>query len=342
MARIKLTARKHVRVPPRRDAVPTESHSDGQEASYFPKTLRTVLLALGSSEPPLFIGIPRLLRGNWYVWHMRVVIYERSTTDRIRRIHQVVEAPAPRWTFEAGMREVAREALAVLRHEADEQMAHSQYHHFPSRAEEGAGAVILPAGGHDHMGHFTDQVKLTRALVQNLDEAIKEVKLLGEHGEKSSRKIIELEALCQRLRDDTQRLEEEKATLEEMVKSRDELLMEIARETGLDHMDEDEGEKEETDNEGDVTAPPATAPPPPAPPAVVPEEIHEEGPMEIIPEQEDLKPHEVATIEVESETLQHHLYHALMRDYEEDPLRLEDDFDDLDGYLDGDRSNVEQ
>jgi hypothetical protein len=180
-------------------------------------------------------------------------------------------------------------------------------------------------------------------LVQNLDEAIKEVKLLGEHGEESSWKITELEALCQRLRDDTQRLEEEKATLEEMVESRDELLMEITRETGLDHMDEGEGGgEEETNNEGDVAAPPAAAPPPPAPPAVVPEEIHEEGPMEAIPEQEDLMPHEVATAEVESETPQHHLYHALIRDYEEDPLRLEDDFDDLDGCLDGDHSNVEE
>jgi hypothetical protein len=56
--------------------------------------------------------------------------------------------------------------------------------------------------------------------------------------------------------------------------------------------------------------------------------------MEAIPDQEDLMPHEVATVEVESETPQHHLYHALMRDYEEDPLRLEDDFDDLDDYPD--------
>jgi hypothetical protein len=109
------------------------------------------------------------------------VIYERPTTDHIRHIRQVVEAPAPRWTFEAGMREAAHEALVVLRHEADEQMAHSQYHHFPSRVEEGAGAVILPARGHDDMGCFTDQVKLTRALVQNLDEAIKEVKSCWEN-----------------------------------------------------------------------------------------------------------------------------------------------------------------
>jgi hypothetical protein len=191
-------ARKHVRTPPRRDAVPTESHSDGQDAGYFPRTLRTVLLALGYSEPPLFIGTPRLLRGNSHCWRVCVVIYERPTTDRIRCIRQVVEAHAPRWTIEAGMREAACEALAVLRHEAGEKMAHSQYCHFLSRAEEGVEAVILPAGYHDHMGCFTNQVKLTCALVQNLDEVIKEVKLLGEHEEESSQKITELEALCTR------------------------------------------------------------------------------------------------------------------------------------------------
>jgi hypothetical protein len=54
-------------------------------------------------------------------------------------------------------------------------------------------------------------------------------------------------------------LEEEKATLEEMVESHDELLMEIAREMGLDHMGEDEDEEEEeedADDGGDVAAPP--------------------------------------------------------------------------------------
>jgi hypothetical protein len=91
-----------------------------------------VLLALGSSEPLLFIGTPRLLRGNSYLWRVCVVIYERPTTDHIRRIRQVVEAPAPKWTFEAGMKEADREALVVLRHEADERMAHSQYRHFSS------------------------------------------------------------------------------------------------------------------------------------------------------------------------------------------------------------------
>jgi hypothetical protein len=107
-------ARKHVRAPPRRNVVPTESHSDGQNVGYFPRTLRIVLLMLGSSEPPLFIGTPRLLCGNSYLWRVHVVIYERPTTDSIHRIHQVVEAPAPRCMFEVGMREVAQEALAIL------------------------------------------------------------------------------------------------------------------------------------------------------------------------------------------------------------------------------------
>jgi hypothetical protein len=39
----------------------------------------------------------------------------------------------------------------------------------------------MPAGDRDHIGCFADQVKLTRALVQDLNEAIKEVNLLGEH-----------------------------------------------------------------------------------------------------------------------------------------------------------------
>jgi hypothetical protein len=75
-----------------------------------------VLLALGYSEPPLFVGAPRLLRG---------IIYERPMADHIHRIDHVVEATKPRWTFEGGMREVAREALALLRHEAEEQMEQS-------------------------------------------------------------------------------------------------------------------------------------------------------------------------------------------------------------------------
>jgi hypothetical protein len=55
--------------------------------------------------------------------------------------------------------------------------------------------VVMPAGDHDHIRSFSNQVKLTRALVRDLDKAVKEVNLLGEHEEESSQKITKLEAL---------------------------------------------------------------------------------------------------------------------------------------------------
>jgi hypothetical protein len=118
--------------------------------------------------------------------------------------------------------------------------------------------------------------------------------MLVEHVEELSQKVTELEALCKKLREDTLRLEEEKATLEGMVESLDELLMEIARETGLDRLgedDDDEEEEEDVDDGGDAATPPAAMPPPPAPPAAAPEDIDAKGPVEMILEQEALVPH---------------------------------------------------
>jgi hypothetical protein len=126
-------------------------------------------------------------------------------------------------------------------------------------------------------------VKLTRALVRDLDEAIKEVNLLGEHEEDSSQKIIELEAVCKRLREDTQRLREERTTLEGMIQSRDELILEMTEEYGLNHMGEnDDDEDENDDDEGNVVSPPTPAP------AAMPEEIvEEEDPVENGPQELD-------------------------------------------------------
>jgi hypothetical protein len=136
------------------------------------------------------------------------------------------------------------------------------------------------AGDRDHIGCFTDQVKLTRALVRDLDEAIKEVNLLRDHEEESSQKITELEALCKRLREDVQKLREEKTTLEGRIQSSDELILEMAEEYGLNCMGENDHD-EDDDDEGNVVAPPAPAS------AAVPEEIIEEeypvenGPLEL-------------------------------------------------------------
>jgi peptidoglycan hydrolase CwlO-like protein len=100
------------------------------------------------------------------------------------------------------------------------------------------------------------------------------VNLLEEHKEESSQKITKLEALCKRLREDAQKLKEEKTTLEGMIQSHDELIMEMAEEYGLNRMGEnDDDEDEDDDDEGNVVAPPA--------PIAVPKEIvEEEAPVE--------------------------------------------------------------
>jgi hypothetical protein len=64
--------------------------------------------------------------------------------------------------------------------------------------------------------------------------------------------------------------------------------------------------------------------------------------MEAIPEQEVPMPHEVIMAEVEPKIPQLCLYRALTRDYEENPLRLEDDFDDLDDYPSGGHFDVDE
>jgi hypothetical protein len=120
--------------------------------------------------------------------------------------------------------------------------------------------------------------------------------------------------------------------------------LEIAGETGLNCMgeDEDDEEEEDTDNRGYVASPLAATPPPPMPPAVAPEEINEKGLVEEIPEQEVPMPHEVVMADAEPEMPLLRLYHALMRDYEEDPLMLEDDFDDLDDDPNEGRSDMDE
>jgi hypothetical protein len=134
---------------------------------------------------------------------------------------------------------------------------------------------------------------------------------------------MELEALCKRLREDAQKLKEEKATLEGMVESRDELIMEIAKETGLDRMEEDAEDEEEDE---DATAPPAAAPE---------EIIVEEDPVEMVPKQEAPVVHETILADDKPMMPLPRLYHTLMRDYEESPSRMIDDLDDLDDPNEG-------
>jgi hypothetical protein len=70
----------------------------------------------------------------------------------------------------------------------------------------------------------------------------------------------------------------EKTTLEGMIQSCDELIMEMAKEYGLNRMGENDDD-EDDDNKGNTATPSA-----PVPPDAAPEEIiEEEDPMEMVP-----------------------------------------------------------
>jgi hypothetical protein len=74
------------------------------------------------------------------------------------------------------------------------------------------------------------------------------------------------------LRVDAQKLKEEKTTREGIIQSRDELVMEMAKEYGLNHMGENDDDEDDDDEGNDVT---------PSVPTTVPEEIiEEEAPVE--------------------------------------------------------------
>jgi hypothetical protein len=123
-----------------------------------------------------------------------------------------------------------------------------------------------------------------------------------------------------------------------MIQSRDELIMEMAEEYELNRMGENtDDEDEDDDDEGNVVAPPAPAPAPATVPEVI---IKEETPMEMVLEQEASVAHEVILADVELEPPQPHLFNMIMRDYEDNPLRMENgrqelnDLDDLDNLDD--------
>jgi hypothetical protein len=56
--------------------------------------------------------------------------------------------------------------------------------------------VVLPVGGHDHVGCLLDQVKLTCALNKELNQAMKEIHQQGDHRDEANWRITELESLC--------------------------------------------------------------------------------------------------------------------------------------------------
>jgi hypothetical protein len=112
---------------------------------------------------------------------------------------------------------------------------------------------------------------------------------------------MELEALCKKYAEDAQKLRKEKATLEGMVESHVELIMDITNKIELNRMGEDAENEEDDQDEDDedrgyTVAPVATLPSAvPVPPSAAQEVIviKEEDPMEMVPKQEATVAHVV-------------------------------------------------
>jgi hypothetical protein len=113
--------------------------------------------------------------------------------------------------------------------------------------------------------------------------------------------------MCKRLRGDAEKLREDKTTLEGMIQSHDEMIMEVAEQYGLNSMGENDDD-EDDDDELNAVAPPA-----PAPAAVAEEIIEQEAPVEMVPDQEALVAHEVILTGAEPEPPQPRLFNMIMR-----------------------------
>ena len=80
---------------------------------------------LGLSQPPSLHWSEDTTEEKGYSWKVQVTPYEKCIADDVHRIHRIHEATAPRATFEAGMEDAARQALALLHHEEANSMEHS-------------------------------------------------------------------------------------------------------------------------------------------------------------------------------------------------------------------------
>jgi hypothetical protein len=124
-----------------------------------------------------------------------------------------------------------------------------------------------------------------------------------------------------------------------MIKSRDELLMEMAEGYGLNHMGENnDDEDDDDDDEGNIAAPPAHVPPT----AALEEIVEEEALIEMVSEHEAPMVHEVILTDAEPEFPLPRLFSMIMRDYEESLPRMMngphelDVLDDLDDPIEAD------
>jgi hypothetical protein len=130
------------------------------------------------------------------------VLYEKPTTDGIRRIHGIHHASAPRATFNASIWDAACEVLMALRNETAQTLRGSKFRHFPSKAL-GSSEVHVHFNVHDDPTRsLKEQVHLTKAMDHALAEAIQEIEDLHKRYEEQEQVIKDHDDLIAELLDE--------------------------------------------------------------------------------------------------------------------------------------------
>jgi hypothetical protein len=120
--------------------------------------------------------------------------------DGIRRIYRIHYAFAPRAMFNAGIRDAAREALMALRNEKAKTLQGSKFRHFPSKALRSSEVHVHSNVHDDPTGRLKEQVRLTKALV----EAIQEIEDLHNSYEEQEQLIKDHDDLIVELLDEVE------------------------------------------------------------------------------------------------------------------------------------------
>jgi hypothetical protein len=80
---------------------------------------------------------------------------------------------------------------------------------------------------------------------EELDQAMKDIRRFGDQGAETNWRIAELESLYRQHEEAIAKLKQENMSLEMGIQSRNELIMEIAAEVGLNRMGEDDNDEED-------------------------------------------------------------------------------------------------
>jgi hypothetical protein len=93
-----------------------------------------------------------------------------------------------------------------------------------------------------------------------LDKAMEEIRQFGDQRKEASWRIVELESLCKQHEEVIMKLKKENMSLELGIQSRNELVMEMAAEIGLDWMGENDNKEEDDDEDNAMEDTATTAP----------------------------------------------------------------------------------